>query len=53
MRSLADLRKALTTLAALPPEDVIAAELLWTPQEEGDFYSKEELLADYPGLNNL
>jgi len=53
IRSQADLRKTLTTLASLAPEDVVAAELLWTPQEEGDTYSKDELLLEYPGLLNL
>jgi uncharacterized membrane protein len=53
IRSQADLRKALNVLAALSPEDVVAAELLWTPQEEGDTYSKDELLLEYPGLVNL
>ena len=53
IRSQADLRKTLTTLASLAPEDVVAAELLWTPQEEGDTYSKDELLLEYPGLMNL
>jgi uncharacterized membrane protein len=34
-------------------DDVVAVELLWTPQEEGDSYSKDELLQDYPTLANL
>jgi uncharacterized membrane protein len=28
-------------------------EVLWTPQEEGDTLSEDELLRDYPQLNVL
>ena len=53
VRSLADLKKCLALLGGLRVDDVVAVELLWTPQEEGDAYSKDELLADYPALANL
>ncbi|GBF94318.1 hypothetical protein Rsub_06940 [Raphidocelis subcapitata] len=53
VRSLADLKASLTMLGGLITDEVVAVELLWTPQEEGDSYSKEELLADYPSLANL
>ncbi|KAI8477294.1 MAG: membrane protein [Monoraphidium minutum] len=53
VRALADLKDCLTLLGGLRVDDVVAVELLWTPQEEGDAYSKDELLADYPGLANL
>ena len=53
VRSLQDLKKCLTMLGGLRQDDVVAVELLWTPQEEGDAYSKDELLADYPSLANL
>lgn len=53
IRSLEDLKKCLTMLGGLLADEVIAVELLWTPQEEGDAYSKDELLADYPTLANL
>lgn len=53
VRSLADLKACLTMLGGLRVDDVVAVELLWTPQEEGDAYSKDELLADYPALANL
>jgi uncharacterized membrane protein len=52
-RSLADLKTCLSLLGGLRPDDVIAVELLWTPQEEGDSYSKDEMLQDYPALANL
>jgi uncharacterized membrane protein len=53
VRSLADLKACLTMLGGLLADEVVAVELLWTPQEEGDAYSKEELLGDYPSLANL
>lgn len=53
IRSLADLQKCLALLGGLRVDDVVAVELLWTPQEEGDAYSKDELLVDYPSLANL
>jgi uncharacterized membrane protein len=40
-------------LGGLGVDDVIAGELLWTPQAESDAYSKDELLADYPPLANV
>lgn len=40
-------------LGSLSPDMIVAVELLWTPQERGDAYSKDELLIDYPGLVNL
>ena len=53
VRSLADLKAALSELGSLGSDDVAAVELLWTPQEEGDSYSRDEMLADYPALANL
>ena len=53
IRTLADLKKCLAMLGGLRSDDVVAVELLWTPQEEGDAYSKEEMLQDYPALANL
>ncbi|KAG2484725.1 hypothetical protein HYH03_016472 [Edaphochlamys debaryana] len=45
-----DMRKALTVLGSVSPDTLLAFELLWTPQAEGDSYSKDELLADFPNL---
>jgi len=50
---LQDFRECLDTLGSLSPDMIVAVELLWTPQERGDSYSKDELLIDYPGLMNL
>jgi uncharacterized membrane protein len=32
---------------------VLAVEVLWTPQEEGDTFTRDELMTDYPKLNTL
>jgi uncharacterized membrane protein len=50
---LQDLKESLAELGSLSPDMIVAVELLWTPQERGDSYSKDELLIDYPGLMNL
>jgi uncharacterized membrane protein len=50
---LQDLKESLAELGSLSPDLIVAVELLWTPQERGDAYSKDELLIDYPGLANL
>lgn len=47
------LRDALSTLGSIPAEDVYAVEVLWTPEEEGDYFSQEDLAYDYPLLNTL
>ena len=31
----------------------MAVEILWTPQDDDDFYTKDEMFADYPTLHNL
>lgn len=48
-----DLKESLAELGSLSADLIVAVELLWTPQERGDSYSKDELLIDYPGLVNL
>lgn len=48
--SVYDLKQVLTTLGGLSADDLVAVELLWTPQEDLDYYTKDELLSDYPSL---
>lgn len=31
----------------------LAVEVLWTPQEEGDYFTTSDLIRDYPKLNTL
>ena len=53
VRSGAELREALSTLGAVPSDGVLGVEVLWTPQDPQDSYSKGELMVDFPDLNNL
>jgi len=53
VRSGAELRAALSALGAVPADGVLGVEVLWTPQDPLDSYSKGELMVDFPDLNNL
>ncbi|KAL6771007.1 CPLD42 [Auxenochlorella protothecoides x Auxenochlorella symbiontica] len=48
-----ELLEALSKLGGVRSEDVLAVEVLWTPEEEGDTFTQEDLFTDYPQLNNL
>lgn len=48
-----ELRTALSRLGAIPADSLLACEVLWTPQDENDFYSRDEIIMDYPYLNTL
>lgn len=50
VRTGPDLARALKTLGGVRSRDVVAVELLWTPEAEGDHYSKDELLAEHPTM---
>jgi uncharacterized membrane protein len=45
-----DLRQALRQLGSIPGEQLLAIEVLWTPQAEGDTLTSDDLLAEYPDL---
>ncbi len=45
-----DLRQALRQIGSLPSEQLLAIELLWTPQAEGDTLTSDDLFAEYPDL---
>ncbi|KAM5561514.1 hypothetical protein ABKV19_022223 [Rosa sericea] len=49
----ADLKEALKSLGSIPSKNILAAEVLWTPQKENDTLSEEELIEDYPLLKHL
>lgn len=53
VNSRLQLRDALSTLGSIPAEDIYAVEVLWTPEEEGDYFTTEDLAYDYPLLNTL
>jgi uncharacterized membrane protein len=53
VHSTAELRQALQRLGAISPDYLLIYELLWTPQDESDSLSREELIAQYPDLVQL
>lgn len=50
VNSADDLRKALSTLGAVSSDRLLAMELIWTPQRDGDVLTSDDLLQDYPNL---
>ena len=44
---------ALITDGAACTGQIMAVEVLWTPEDEDDTYSRDEMLLDYPALNNV
>eukprot|EP00887_Chlorella_sp_A99_P006111 scaffold22.g6111.t1 len=51
--SRTELTAALAKLGAVREGDLLAVEVLWTPEEEGDFFTQQDLAFDYPTLNTL
>jgi uncharacterized membrane protein len=45
-----DLRQALSQVGAVSSENLLAIEVLWTPQQSGETLSADELVAQYPEL---
>ncbi|BCL38144.1 DUF1517 domain-containing protein [Nostoc sp. MS1] len=50
VNSADDLRQALRQIGSLPAEQLLAIEVLWTPQAEGDTLTSDDLFAEYPDL---
>lgn len=50
INSSEDLRKALSQLGSVSSDRLLALEVLWTPQAEGDTLSSEEVVSEYPNL---
>jgi len=48
-----ELRQALRQLGSVGSDQLLAIEVLWTPQAEGDTLSAEELLTEYVDLKRL
>ena len=48
-----DLAEQLIKLSAIDKKDIVKFELLWNPQNEGEFVSNEELLTDYDRMTRL
>lgn len=53
VNSKESLIESLATLGAVPASDILAVEVLWTPEEEDDYFTADDLAADYPLLNTL
>jgi uncharacterized membrane protein len=45
-----DLRRAISQIGAVSSDRLLAMEVLWTPQAEGDTLSAEDVLLEYPDL---
>ncbi|XP_015875505.2 uncharacterized protein LOC107412274 isoform X2 [Ziziphus jujuba] len=50
IRGSENLKEALQKLGSIPSSRILAVEVLWTPQNENDCLSEQELLEDYPLL---
>ncbi len=48
-----DLRQILNQLGAISSDQLLALEVLWTPQAEGDTLTSDDLVAAYPDLKLL
>jgi uncharacterized membrane protein len=45
-----DLRQALRQIGGISSDRLLAVEILWTPQAEGDTLTTDDMLAEYPDL---
>jgi uncharacterized membrane protein len=50
VRSSEDLRSALSVLGGVGSEQLLAVEVLWTPEAKGDVLTAEDMIVDYPQL---
>jgi uncharacterized membrane protein len=50
INSTQDLRQALSRVGAVSSDDLLAVEVLWTPQAEGDTLSAEDMVVEYPDV---
>jgi len=48
--STQDVRQALSTLGAVSSDNLLAVEILWTPQASGETLTSDEMIAEYPEL---
>jgi uncharacterized membrane protein len=50
INNASELRTALNVMGAVSSDRLLAVEVLWTPQANGDALSRDEMTADYPSL---
>ncbi|WP_254939537.1 DUF1517 domain-containing protein [Cyanobium sp. Morenito 9A2] len=48
-----ELREALRVIGSVPSADLLALEVIWQPEGEGEVLSTEELLTAYPQIQHL
>lgn len=53
IRATEDLRRALGQIGAVSSDNLLAVEVLWTPQQSGETLTADELIAEYPNLKLL
>ncbi|WP_034384638.1 DUF1517 domain-containing protein [Deinococcus sp. YIM 77859] len=51
--TLPEVRAALMAISSVNPGDLIRAEVVWSPDVEGEFLSEEEAIQKYPKLTKL
>lgn len=49
----AEVRAALNAISSVSPDDLIRAEVVWSPDVEGEFLSEDEAIMKYPKLTKL
>lgn len=49
----AEARVALSAISSVHPDDLIRAEVVWSPDVEGEFLSEDEAIQKYPDLMKL
>lgn len=50
INSLEDVRTSLSKMGGVGADQTLAVEVLWTPQDGDDYYTKDEIFQDYPTL---
>jgi uncharacterized membrane protein len=50
INSSEDLRQAVQKISSIGSDRLLAIEVLWTPQSEGDVLTTDDILANYPNL---
>lgn len=45
-----DLKRAIQQIGSIGSDRLLAVEVIWTPQAEGDVLTKDDILANYPDL---
>ena len=53
VRNSEDLRQALRLIGGVSSEQLLAIEVLWTPQANGDTLTADDMLAGYPDLRSI